>query len=245
MKETSEPFDSARSWALASDEREKSWRRTAWIVAAGAALIAVVEAIALVVLMPLKSTETVMLLVDRTTGYVQRIDPSKAETIRADEALLQSLLAQYVVAREGFDRVTVNGSYRRTALWSSGSARNTYLAQMAPGKGGGPFNIYRPGDVVGVEVKSVSPVGPDTAFVRFDTTLSTQSGRVVDLGSWIATIEYTFSNAPMSFDDRLINPLGFQVVSYRRNAERPTERVTSSSPPLTSDANRPSAEQRR
>ena len=32
-------------------------------------------------------------------------------------------------------------------------------------------------------------------------------------------ISYQFSTGPLSTEDRFVNPLGFQVLSYRRNAE--------------------------
>ncbi|WP_276662626.1 type IV secretion system protein [Thauera aminoaromatica] len=37
--------------------------------------------------------------------------------------------------------------------------------------------------------------------------------------NWIATIGYTYVNAPISAQDRRINPLGFQVYSYRVDPE--------------------------
>ena len=36
---------------------------------------------------------------------------------------------------------------------------------------------------------------------------------------WIATIAFTYTRAPMSEPDRLRNPLGFQVTSYRADPE--------------------------
>ena len=36
---------------------------------------------------------------------------------------------------------------------------------------------------------------------------------------WIATIAFTYTRAPMSVADRLRNPLGFQVLEYRRDQE--------------------------
>ena len=36
---------------------------------------------------------------------------------------------------------------------------------------------------------------------------------------WIATIGYSYVNAPISTQDRRINPLGFQVYSYRIDPE--------------------------
>src|SRR3569623_787850 len=40
--------------------------------------------------------------------------------------------------------------------------------------------------------------------------------------SWVAVIRYRFSTAPMRAEDRFINPLGFQVMRYRRDQEAVT-----------------------
>ncbi|WP_079949118.1 type IV secretion system protein [Salmonella enterica] len=36
---------------------------------------------------------------------------------------------------------------------------------------------------------------------------------------WIATIAYEYKALPMTAQQRYINPLGFRVTSYRKNAE--------------------------
>jgi type IV secretion system protein VirB8 len=36
---------------------------------------------------------------------------------------------------------------------------------------------------------------------------------------WIATIAFAYTKAPMAEADRLRNPLGFQVISYRSDPE--------------------------
>lgn len=221
MTKKNEYFDKARGWSIDRREAEDRSRRTAWVVAGCACGVALLEAAALAILMPLKTTTPVTLLVDRTTGYVQSIDPLTARPIRADEVLIQSLLAQYVSARERFDRATVKADYRRAALWSSGSARNRYVALMAGSNPASPLNRYQAGHAMSVEVKSVSRIAPDTALVRFDTFLLNRTGRSQLAGSWISTVRYRFSDAAMSYEDRLINPLGLQVFAYRRDAERP------------------------
>lgn len=214
-------FDLARSWSVESDAKEARSRRTAWRVAGVALALAVLEAIALIMLLPLKQTESVMLLVDRTTGYVQEISPSQASTVRADEAMIDSLLAQYVTARERFDRASVQQDYRKAALWTGGAAQRAYAAQMAATNPSSLFTLYRQGERRDVEVKSVTQVKPGNALVRFDTFLTTRDGRRVPDGSWISLIDYGFTNAAMSYEDRLINPLGLQVDRYRRDAEVP------------------------
>ena len=37
--------------------------------------------------------------------------------------------------------------------------------------------------------------------------------------AWVAVIRYRYSGEPMSLEDRFVNPLGFQVLRYRRDAE--------------------------
>ena len=218
MTDKEEYFGRAEAWA--ADWQAKSARssRIAWIAASIVAGIACFEAVALAMLMPLKSVQTVTLLVDRQTGYVQALDPDTPRRVAADEALTQAFLAQYVAAREGFDRATVPADYRKVALLSSGPARAAYLALMQASNPQSPLNLYHGGSVLRVRVKSISKLGDGVALVRFDTLLQDVSGANL-VRSWISTVRYRYVDAPMSLEDRLINPLGFQVVSYRRDAE--------------------------
>ncbi|MFL6770192.1 MAG: type IV secretion system protein, partial [Sphingomicrobium sp.] len=82
--------------------------------------------------------------------------------------------------------------------------------------------------LVEVRVKSASPIGPGTVLVRFDTVRSDAGARPSPPGYWVAVIRYRYSRQPMKLEDRLVNPLGFQVVSYRKDPEAP--------PPPASDA---------
>jgi len=212
-------YKQAASWNQDRVRALSSSRRVAWYVAAGAATIAVLEAFALAALAPIKTVVPYTLLVDRTTGYVQALKPGETPQVSPDSALTQSFLAQYVAAREGFDANTINTSYRKVALWSSGNARSSYLSQMQATNPASPLKIYAPGTVVQAQVKSVSPVGADQAFVRFDTIRIDPNGTSQAEGSWVSVVRFRYSGEPMKLEDRLVNPLGFQVVSYRRDAE--------------------------
>jgi len=165
--------------------------------------------------------QPITILVDRQTGFVETVDPNSPKRISADEALTQSLLAQYVNAREGFDRATVKGDYRRVGLWSAGTARQAYLNAMQPANPASPINRFPAGTVISARVKSVSRIAPNLALVRFGLVFDGQNGRASAESAYIATVRYRFLDAAMSFEDRLANPLGFQVVGYRREAEAP------------------------
>lgn len=209
----------AESWAKDRQDSLRGSRRVAWIVAWSAVSIAVMEAIALVVLMPLKTVEPYTLLVDRNTGFVQQLTPLDPQRISGDAALTQSFLVQYVIARESFDVDTIQASYRKVALWSADQARTDYVATTQTSNPQSPLNLYPRTTVVETRVKSVSPVGPNVALVRFETQRRDAGGQPQPAHAWVAIIRYRYSGEPMSVEDRFVNPLGFQVVRYRRDAE--------------------------
>ena len=212
-------WDGGDSWATSvTDDLEQSNRR-AWTVAIIAAVIAVLEAIALVFLIPLKTVEPYTLLVDRQTGNVEALAPLDAQTITPDAALTRSFLVQYVIARESFDRTNLQNDYRKIALWTQGEERDRYIRQMQASNPQSPLSALPDGTGIRAEVKSVSSLSDGKSMVRFATTRVDRGGAAQTTQDWVAIIDYTFSNAEMSEADRLINPLGFQVTRYRRDAE--------------------------
>jgi type IV secretion system protein VirB8 len=219
---TDEPktyYGQATSWALDETAAAKSALRSSRVFGGGLLIIAILEAFALLLLMPLKSVSTLPVLVDRQTGYVEVLKPDGRRELTANAALTQSFLAQYVLAREGFDITAAAANYRKVALWSAGDARSQYLALMPVSNPKSPLRVLPRTAIVDTMIKSISPVGPNTALVRFETRRRDEDGRSDSAHAWAALVAYRFTDAPMSVEDRLVNPLGFQVVRYRRDPE--------------------------
>lgn len=225
-------YREAATWNHDRLEALRKSQRIAWCVTGGAAAIAVMEAAALMFLTPLKTVEPYTLMVDRTSGYVQALRPLDTAQITPDAALTQSFLAQYVIARESFDIDIMQPNYSKVALWSAERARSDYLNAMQASNPRSPLAVYPRSTVVETRVKSVSPIGRNVALVRFDTVRHEAGGQVQPAQSWVSVIRYRYSGAPMKLENRLVNPLGFQVVSYRRDAEAvaPPEAPASSTP---------------
>lgn len=212
-------YPDARSWA---EDRQLSAQRSqklAWSIAGVAVLVACLEAFALAALAPLKRVEPYTLLVDRQTGYTRILKGDGVEQITADEALTQSLLAQYVIARESFDITTIGQEYRKVGLWSAETARSGYVATMQTDNPASPFRRLPRTSLVTTRIKSVSQLGRRTALVRFETARLDQGQVEANWAPWVAVVHYRFARAPMSLDDLLLNPLGFQVTQYRRDQE--------------------------
>lgn len=212
-------YREAGSWASDQIEALRKSRRVAWYVAGGAAFIALAEAVALVFLMPLKTVEPYTLLVDRTTGYVEALAPLDPSQITPDRALVQSMLVQYVIARESFDISTLQADYHKVGLWSAEQARTDYASSMRVDSIDSPLALYPRNAVVQTRVKSVSPMPDGSALVRFETVRRDLGVSAQAAQAWVAIVRYRFSGEPMSAEDRFLNPLGFQVVQYRRDPE--------------------------
>lgn len=207
------------SWAVSVTEDLKRSNRIAWMVASVVAIIAILEGIALVFLVPLKSVEPYTLLVDRQTGNIEALAPLDTQIVAPDAALTRSFLVQYVIARESFTQGTLQDDYRKVSLWSERNVAERYQRLMDASNSRSPLSYLQRGSSVRTEVKSVSELAKDRSMIRFATTVIDGRGRRQEPQNWVAIINYSFSAASMSESDRYLNPLGFQVTSYRRDVE--------------------------
>ena len=212
-------FEVRDSWAQSvTSDLERSKNR-AWIVAIIAAVIAFLQAIALVYLVPLKTVEPYTLLVDRQTGHVEALAPLDADLVAPDAALTRSFLVQYVIARESFDANNFQNDYRKVSLWSSANTRNRFAQMMQANNPQSPLAYMPQGGLIRTEVRSISSLGANRSLVRFTTTRTDPGARPGPPQYWASVVDFEFSNAAMNEADRFINPLGFQVTRYRRDAE--------------------------
>lgn len=220
-EEMAEYFREGESWAADRERQRRSSVRIAWGIAAAATVVALAEAVALVALAPLKTVVPYTLLVDRQTGYVQELKPLERDLIAPDRALTRSFLAQYVIAREGFQIESLRDDYRKASLWSAGEARTRYVSEMQASNPASPLATLPRRTLVEVEVRGISTLSTNTSLVRFVTYRTDAGGQRQDAQPFSAVVTYQFSGSAMSAADRLINPLGFQITRYRRDAEIP------------------------
>jgi type IV secretion system protein VirB8 len=212
-------YRDAQSWAEDRQRWASRSQRIAWVIAALATVAAVLEALALFLLIPLKREVPYTLLVDRQTGYVQALRPLDTETVAPDAALTRSFLAQYVIARESFDIDRLQADYRKVGLWSVGEARDHYVALMNASNPQSPLANLPRRATIDVQIRSISSLSSKTAMVRFSTKRTDPGGQSSPAQNWAAVISYQYARGDMTAEDRLSNPLGFQVTRYRRDPE--------------------------
>ncbi|MCL2635132.1 MAG: type IV secretion system protein [Betaproteobacteria bacterium] len=212
--EASQDFERSRTEeALAS-------KRVAWRVAAAGCVVGLLGVGALFFVLPLKTTEHWLVRVDNNTGAVDTVYKLKDGVRTLPEAVDRANLVRYVINRENYDWETIQALYDATILMSSNAIQKEY--KLFWSQPNAPHRILKNQAKVVVRNPSVSFIG-DLAQVRFEkyvinTTgdLATQQG---ESHKWIATIAFHYANPPMTDAERLVNPLGFEVTSYRVDPE--------------------------
>ncbi|WP_373487489.1 virB8 family protein [Blastomonas sp.] len=219
MSEREDYYLAARTWAdgrVASSARET---RIAWIAAGMAGAIALILALTLVFLVPLKTVEPFVVTVDRQTGTTEVSTTLKSGQLTQNEAVIQAQLAGYVVARETFDATDLTHQYRRVRVMSAPAVATGYVAQMAATNPSSPLRTLNKGDTIAIRVRSISLIAVGTAIVRFDAIRTNAGAAPLPPAANVAAISFGFSGRPLRMEDRYDNPLGFLVTRYRRDAE--------------------------
>lgn len=184
--------------------------------------VAALSAVAVMLLTPLKTVEPFVVRVDNNTGLTDVVSTLKQKTVANDEVLNKYWLANYVRNRESYSWETIQTSYDTTMLLSSREEQSRFGAIYTGDTA--PHKILGKNFRVAVKIRNIAFVG-DTAQVRFSKItagiIPSQDGdqRLDKSDNYIATITFDYQNKPTQEQDRLINPLGFQVTNYRIDPE--------------------------
>jgi type IV secretion system protein VirB8 len=203
--------------------------RNAWRLVAIVALICLgLGLVGLALLIPLKSTEVVTLVVDKNTGFTEIARPlEEGGPISQREAVTQANIVRYVRARETYDPPSLRDNFELAGLLSAGQASKDLQNDYAVANPQNPMKVYGVNGRVKVIVESVSfltegwmnaPKTPATAAVRFITVRTDERGTRYE-DHWAANVRFRYSGEPMKNEWRWDNPLGFQVLEYRRDQE--------------------------
>lgn len=196
---------------------QKSNQR-AWIVAFFSVIVAVLSVIAVCLLTPLKTVEPYVVRVDNTTGMVDIITTINNKSLSMPEAVDKHFINTYVKAREGYYYDVLDKDYVLTQLLSNADVaaeyRSIYEGENARNKKLG--NIYK----VEVSIISIALEQKEkSATIRIALSTKKQNEEVSKKNATINLNYKYYPTSQMNEKDRLDNPLGFQVTSYRIDEE--------------------------
>ncbi|UPJ84958.1 type IV secretion system protein (plasmid) [Bradyrhizobium sp. 183] len=201
-------------------------QRNNWAkVAVGSTIASLLALGVLIAVLPIKETKPYVVLVDKTTGEAEKIVQVRPATLQQQEAVLQAELVSYVVDRETYDSADNKTRIPDVMTRSSGNAREILAETWRSGSAQYPPVVYGDDVRVRVVVKSISLMPShqlntaDLARVRI-VKYREQKGREAVRRSFVATIGYQFRpQINVALEAVWKNPLGFEVSSYRIDAE--------------------------
>lgn len=209
-----------------ADIAKRSERR-AWWVAFAAIAMALILAGGYFYMLPLKQKVPYLVMADAYTGTatVARLDGDFAmRGITTREAVNRSNVAHFVLARESYDLALVNlRDWKTVQTMASSGVKAEYTAMFSSNNPDSWAKQYGQNQSIRVKLLSIQLIGggpgvtPRGATVRFQRVLFNKSnGGSRTLDNKIATIEFTYKqNLEMDDQNRIENPLGFWVTSYR------------------------------
>lgn len=210
-------FKGGETWEREIIANALQSRNRAWLMSFFCMGIAVLSLITLLLLLPLKTFEPYVVSVDRNTGYLEVTKGLYQGNLSQDEAITQANLVKYVSLRESYNPSILRENYELASLMSHGQALEEYQ-QIWNGKNpNNPSVVLGRKAAIDIKIQSVSFLNDKTASIRFQREL--KENNQTKISYWTAIVDYQYAQKPMRMADRFMNPLGFQVTSYRVNPE--------------------------
>ena len=204
-----------------TSDLEKS-RKLAWLFAGLFAFCLVVALIALAMLTPLRRTVPYLVKQDAQTGNVEVLQAFDNRTVGTQQLLNKYWAQRYVLSREQYNWWLVGSDYDTVFALTDQAIFKEYADQFTGEKG--LDKVFGDFTQRNVKILSIapSPTNPQQMVVRLErTTIS--KGVVVEAPTTFAVnLAYRYNpNAYASEAELILNPVGYQVFSYRRDVEVP------------------------
>ncbi|MCQ9124686.1 virB8 family protein [Rodentibacter caecimuris] len=174
-------------------------------------------------LTPLKTVEPFVIRVDNSTGFTDIVQPlSNAKEKTYGEELDKYWLARFIEERESYNWEFALNSLKTVELMSSRNVfaeYDTYIRSQVS-----PLYLFKDRRKIKVQIHSIAFV-TDVAHIRFSKQVLDSKGNPdnsIPTTYWLATAAYDYKHKIEFEKQRRINPLGFQVTSYRIDPENVT-----------------------
>ena len=219
---------------LLGDPQAKEWEylthgaivveRNRWFLAAiVAGLVAAGAVAAVAMLLPLEKLVPLAVTVDSRTGLVTSVEYSKSVSeLTQKEAIQRSDVARYVIAREIYDPQDLVTNLKLVRVMSDGNVWRQYEDEISQYNDASPMKRYGAKVRRRIEVSTVLPIpnNANTYQVRYaaiEEPLGSQAMPVEK--QYVSTVGFRYSDRPLRNEDRILNPLNFRAVAYRRDQE--------------------------
>lgn len=217
----------SRNFETAIREKEQRLAKAGWVIAGFFGFLLAGAIAAIVIMMPLKTKEVDLYVLNEVTGRQEKITIVDTEHFSASEALNKSEAASYVKRRMRYNYFSLQRDYDDTQAFNSADVNRDYRAEYdSPDSPDIKWN--KAAYVVSIDVISnVHSPGtkPDrVAMVRIKRTIRRISDGSEAYDYWTVRLTYRYiPQKELTTDQREVNPFGFTVTSWNPVKENHNE----------------------
>jgi type IV secretion system protein VirB8 len=197
--------------------------KRAWLIAFTAAALAFVLAIALMLLIPLKTVEPYVIRYDSTTGHTDIITSITQQNVDVNEAVSKYFVQKYVQLREGYYYEMLQQDYNLVQIFGSNSVNDEYRMLYTGKNSRDAINgarVVEKVDIISVVLGQAAELKTATVRIKILTYDKSNMKKPPTEKNKVVTLAYEYApNTKMSEFQRLNNPLGFRVATYRVDNE--------------------------
>lgn len=183
-------------------------------------------------LAPLKSVEPFVIQVDQKSGVTQVVNPLTARELLANESINQYFIVQYCRARESYISSDRNFfDYNLVRVFSDRPTFGQYQQEVgASGNDNFHQRIVTAGGSRDIHIESIKyldrrkdSTGSDVLRYLIKAKITERIGSTPKVMQKLILIEFRYVELELTTEDRYLNPIGFQVVSYRVDEDNYTQ----------------------
>jgi type IV secretion system protein VirB8 len=152
-----------------------------------------------------KSLEPYVIEVEEKSGIPTVVDQVTTKALTADESVKKYFINQFIQSAVAYNPKTYRSDAERVRLLSSQGVYTDFRNRIKPRELGTDSKIT-------VKIKSMRFPDPTTVQIRIARSISGKSGTVSK--DELITMNFYFTNLKLTNEERLINPLGFQVSNF-------------------------------
>lgn len=173
----------------------------------------------------IQKLEPFVVEIEKKTGIVSVVDQSSIKKFSSNISINNYFIVKFLRLWEIFDNENYKYNYyTELRLFSAPDVFNQFLSFIRLSNPASPINLYQNNPITegDVKIRSIQYIDEGSAQVRFTTQIKTkQSERYgeIEEKNYIATIKFSYNDLKINENERYINPLGFQVSTYKKTEE--------------------------
>ncbi len=153
-----------------------------------------------------KSLEPYVIEVEQKTGVPTIVEQMTVQHFTGDQMIRKYFINQFVRSASAYDPKTYKTDAEKVRLFSTPAVYSDFRNRINAKDLGANSSIE-------VRIKSVQFPDPATAQIRLARQINNEGFDPV-MKDEIITMNFYFANLDLNLEERLINPLGFQVSKY-------------------------------